>query len=672
MVHHITHQPAAATASAAAAAASTRGVDSYRRIFQQPTQHHHQQQHHQHNSGDARVLPYLIAPNSTIARAVMGNATSSVDRGSSSNSNSRQRETVSNHCEHHPQQHTSHLPGERTSNMGSNTTCMVHSPHTQQQQQHDCHQRPQQHQHNHGAAAKSNLSVLLEDKDASMSDERLPAAAIGEVGHNEVAPSSPCAACCENPQNPAATETAENVLSTSVSSNHNEADSASGPPPPPVLLGHSAPAVFSTFPPSRRRYPGLLAIGTPPGGLYNLNDGMNIEAICTCATPSMSLPTHQRRGSSSDIKKQSMLPMESNGRVRRYVPFFCVSFRVFLGCPLSLLIWAHPPTNPFSSLPTSCRCLSSKELGTLAPPSGSPYADMLTQKEELESTMTERLRVKRDSIALQGTPSNSPPNPASVLNSILPSDRDLSTTSSTSSSQKSSSTARRSKKSGANEDRNRRRAAHNRAVVEDLCDVVTDLFVAESKLLNPLNYGVCRSSSTTSSTTSRSPHLTCERDQVLKSVQKFVGSLPTRYALGADTPSEVLLHMRLMAVARSDPTKCVVHIINLENDSCWMAANNIQGHGKSSRQRNLRLVTIACSDAVGLLEYMTKLLGTGGSRGTQHCFHVPCTFLFWNVHVSHTSLSVFFSSAGCRCHAQFGSHCPGPLRCGDERKTPPG
>ena len=37
-----------------------------------------------------------------------------------------------------------------------------------------------------------------------------------------------------------------------------------------------------------------------------------------------------------------------------------------------------------------------------------------------------------------------------------------------------------------------------------------------------------------------------------------------RYALSADTPSEVLLHMRLMAAARSDNLKAAVHIHNLE------------------------------------------------------------------------------------------------------------
>jgi hypothetical protein len=40
-----------------------------------------------------------------------------------------------------------------------------------------------------------------------------------------------------------------------------------------------------------------------------------------------------------------------------------------------------------------------------------------------------------------------------------------------------------------NETRNRRRAEHTRAVTNDLCEIVTDLFIAEAKLLKPSNYG---------------------------------------------------------------------------------------------------------------------------------------------------------------------------------------
>jgi hypothetical protein len=241
-------------------------------------------------------------------------------------------------------------------------------------------------------------------------------------------------------------------------------------------------------------------------------------------------------------------------------------------------------------------------MGTLAPPSGSPYVAMLNQREKLESQMTEKWSSKRDCLNLE-TPSSSPVPDKAPIHHIV-SSSNVSTSSSQSASTGTGNSARKTKV-GANENRNRRRAAHNKAIVEDLCEIVADLFLAESKLLNPSKYGVSRS---------------LERDQLLKSVQKFVAALPTRYALGAETPSEVLLHMRLMAVVRGDPAKTVVHIINLDNDSFWTDNHGARGSGGSvdsnGVNRNLRLVTIACADATGLLEYITKLLGTGGSRGT--------------------------------------------------------
>jgi hypothetical protein len=228
------------------------------------------------------------------------------------------------------------------------------------------------------------------------------------------------------------------------------------------------------------------------------------------------------------------------------------------------------------------RCMSSKELGTIAPPSGSPYAYMLHRKEQLEVSMRQRL------VALREIESDSKwQNPQHATSTTDPRSH--------SDNEGSSSASCKARRESANEQRNRRRAQHAQAVVDDLCAVATDLFIAESKLLKPSNYGV----------------QSYERSQVHKTVHSFVSSLPLRYALGAETPSEVLLHMRLMAAARSERTKAAVHIHNLEDDSNWSltvaAASERKNH-------TLRLVTISCHDATGLLEYITKLLATSGSR----------------------------------------------------------
>ena len=220
------------------------------------------------------------------------------------------------------------------------------------------------------------------------------------------------------------------------------------------------------------------------------------------------------------------------------------------------------------------RCISSKELGTLAPPSGSPYAYMLYEKERLEWSMRQRLKTMRETL---------PDSQKVSAGTELP---------------ESESTNSSRRVEGVNQMRNRRRAEHNQAVVDDLCAVVTDLFIAESKLLKPLQYGVPQ----------QTEH---SREQILRCIHTFVSCLPPRYALGADTPSEVLLHMRLMTAARADRSKAVVHIHNMQNEDNWTrtAASVSKNH-----HRELRLVTICCNDAIGLLEYITKLLATGGSR----------------------------------------------------------
>jgi hypothetical protein len=164
------------------------------------------------------------------------------------------------------------------------------------------------------------------------------------------------------------------------------------------------------------------------------------------------------------------------------------------------------------------------------------------------------------------------------------------------SSEGGSHSSQRERLPTAKERRSRRRAEHTKAVIADLCEVVTDLFIAESKLLNPSAYGVVQNSSK-------------QREEVLHSVEQFVSALPPRYALSEDSPSEVLVHMRLMAAVRSDPTRAVVHIANLDGDSGVSA-----GSFHRRPNRFLHLVTMSCSDVDGLLEYITKLLSTGGSR----------------------------------------------------------
>jgi hypothetical protein len=253
--------------------------------------------------------------------------------------------------------------------------------------------------------------------------------------------------------------------------------------------------------------------------------------------------------------------------------------------------------------------MSSKELGTLAPPSGSPYAFLLSKKEEIEATTRNKLlQLRKAEANIQWRRHSPPPGDGQDVAAVDSSDP-------------SSSGSSRAQHECANELRNRRRAEHAKAVVEDLCDVVADLFIAESKLLDPRNYGVpsSNSSDATNTMTTSSPTKDFDRTQIIPTIHAFVSSLPLRYALGADTPSEVLLHMRLMAAARSDKTKAALHVHNLDDDdNNWthtiLATTSTNNSRDTKTDRSLRLVTISCHDCIGLLEYITRLLASSGSR----------------------------------------------------------
>ena len=82
----------------------------------------------------------------------------------------------------------------------------------------------------------------------------------------------------------------------------------------------------------------------------------------------------------------------------------------------------------------------------------------------------------------------------------------------------SSSTSSR-RHEGANQLRHRRRAEHNQAVVDDLCEVVADLFIAESKLIKPMQYGVAEEVKAGSE---------AQRTRVVQHVKSFLSALPAR------------------------------------------------------------------------------------------------------------------------------------------------
>jgi hypothetical protein len=326
--------------------------------------------------------------------------------------------------------------------------------------------------------------------------------------------------------------------STKSSPRHDEADSASGPPPEGQMLGRSAPTYFSS---REKTSPSMVARQFSAGHFL--------------PTAAALKPTTQLTWNAcSDDQAQRRYDRRVTPGRNTFVSFLLISVLL--------------------------RCMSSKEMGTLAPPSGSPYAYMLTKKSELETSMRQRLLALRES----------------VPHALHQDQQQLEAEGSTNSS--------KCRRETSNELRNRRRAEHAKAVVDDLCEVVADLFLSESKLLNPRNYGVLDQIELPNDSG-------IKRERTVNAIRNFVSTLPLRYALGVDTPSEVLLHMRLVAAVRSDKTKAAIHIHNIEEDSNWC----LKVAAESARHNHsLRLVTISCHDATGLLEFISRLLATGGSR----------------------------------------------------------
>ena len=111
------------------------------------------------------------------------------------------------------------------------------------------------------------------------------------------------------------------------------------------------------------------------------------------------------------------------------------------------------------------------------------------------------------------------------------------------------------------------------------------------------------------------------RSSVIKSaISSHLSSLPLRYALSIENPSEVLVHMRLMNSVRSARLKAAIHIAPLvvgrggmgsaTHDSSSMSAAHLRKLPNRDEELPVRLITVCCYDAVGLLDFIARMLST--------------------------------------------------------------
>ena len=114
-------------------------------------------------------------------------------------------------------------------------------------------------------------------------------------------------------------------------------------------------------------------------------------------------------------------------------------------------------------------------------------------------------------------------------------------------------------------DQYQRRAEKNGAVVEDLCVILMDLFLAESRLLNMAATPILEVDA-------------CKRwvwDAALASVHHFLSDLPPHYVLRAESTSKVLMHTRLMEAALQADGGARRAAVNITNP----AKRKAQGRG---------------------------------------------------------------------------------------------
>jgi len=98
-------------------------------------------------------------------------------------------------------------------------------------------------------------------------------------------------------------------------------------------------------------------------------------------------------------------------------------------------------------------------------------------------------------------------------------------------------------------------------------------------------------------------------DAIKVAIDNFMKTLPSRYALGIDSPAEVMAHMRFIGIVKKNPAKSAVHISR--KDSIPMQLTFYTG---ASGMSNLKLITITCVHTIGLLNLVTGFLVTGGSE----------------------------------------------------------
>ena len=159
-----------------------------------------------------------------------------------------------------------------------------------------------------------------------------------------------------------------------------------------------------------------------------------------------------------------------------------------------------------------------------------------------------------------------------------------------------------------NDKRKARREEYMKILTNDLIESVCELFMKEQNAYSIVEvihaWDICAIEDEEGK---------IQTEGIMNAVDNFIESLPPRYALGIESPAEVIAHMRNLAAARLEPTKSIVHV------SCADGAfekNTLQLSfcPITDGMSNIQVVTVVCSHTIGLMELVMGMLVSGGSE----------------------------------------------------------
>ena len=98
--------------------------------------------------------------------------------------------------------------------------------------------------------------------------------------------------------------------------------------------------------------------------------------------------------------------------------------------------------------------------------------------------------------------------------------------------------------------------------------------------------------------------------QIANAVRNFIQHLPLRYPLSVESPSEVMLHMRSLALAARYPSRPCVHVANIDHSQ---ELNQLAFRPSEHGMSNLKRISIAVVHTLGFMEFLMGLLVSGGN-----------------------------------------------------------